>query len=101
MAEFEGRSYVQERWLKADFALLKAELGDRHGNLTYRMASRNFSPLMAMAAARTVVQVTRLVEPGGIEPEAVITPGIFVARVVEAPCPRQEEALIRAGAGYP
>ena len=101
VAEFEGRTYVQERWLKADFALLKAELGDRHGNLAYRLASRNFSPLMAMAAARTVVQVTRLVEPGGIDPEGVITPGIFVNRVVETPNPQQEEALIRAGADRP
>jgi len=101
VAEFEGRSYVQERWLKADYALIKAETGDSYGNLTYRMAARNFSSLMAAAADRTIVQVTRLVEPGGIDPEAVITPGIFVDTVVEVPDPQQEEELIRAGAHHP
>jgi 3-oxoadipate CoA-transferase, alpha subunit len=100
VAEFEGRSYVQERWLKADYALIKAE-GDSYGNLTYRMAARNFSSLMAAAADCTIVQVTRLVEPGGIDPETVITPGIFVDAVVEVPDPQQEEELIRAGAHNP
>lgn len=101
VAEFDGRSYVQERWLKADFTLIKAEKGDRLGNLTYRMAARNFAPLMAMAAARTIVQVSELVEPGAIDPETVITPGIFVDGVVEVPNPAQEEALNRANARYP
>lgn len=101
VAEFEGRPYVQERWLKADVALIKAELGDHYGNLTYRMAARNFSPLMAMAAARTVAQVTRAVDPGGIDPEHVVTPGIFVAGIVEVANPAQEEALNRAEAAYP
>ncbi len=99
--EFEGRPYVQERWLKADFALVKAHLGDRLGNLTYRMAARNFNPLMCMAAATTIVQVSRIVEPGEIDPEAVITPGIFVQGVVEVPNPAQEEDLNRAKAVYP
>lgn len=98
---FEGRSYVQERWLKADVALVKAHLGDRLGNLTYRMAGRNFNPLMCMAAARTVVQVSRIVEPGAIDPEQVITPGIFVQALVEVPNPQQEEDLNRAKAIYP
>ena len=98
VAEFEGRKYVQERWLKADVALIKAELADRMGNLTYRKAARNFSPLMAMAAKLTIVQAGRIVEPGGIDPEQVITPGIFVNRIVEVANPRQEEALLRAGA---
>lgn len=97
---FEGRSYVQERWLKADFAIVKGELGDPHGNLTYRLAGRNFNPLMCMAAARTIAQVSKVVEPGGIDPEQVITPGIFVDGVVEVPNPQQEEALIRAGEVY-
>jgi 3-oxoadipate CoA-transferase alpha subunit len=101
VAEFDGRSYVQERWLKADYALIKAETADSHGNLTYRMAARNFSPLMATAAERTIVQATRVVEPGAIEPEAVVTPGIFVDVVVEVANPQQEEALIRAGAHHP
>ena len=98
VAEFEGRTYVQERWLKADVALIKAELADRKGNLTYRKAARNFSPLMAMAADVTIVQATRIVEPGAIDPEHVVTPGIFVDRVVEVPNPTQEEALLRMGA---
>ncbi|AAL53886.1 3-oxoadipate CoA-transferase subunit a [Brucella melitensis bv. 1 str. 16M] len=100
IAEFDGRPYVQERWLKADFALVKAHLGDSHGNLTYRMAARNFNPLMCMAAAKTIVQVSRIVPLGGIEPENVITPGIFVDRVVEIANPQQEEELIRAGVAY-
>lgn len=98
---FEGRPYVQERWLKADVALVKAHVGDRLGNLTYRMAARNFNPLMCMAAARTIVQVSRIVEPGGIDPEAVVTPGIFVQGLVEVPDSAQEEALNRANARYP
>ncbi|UXO85885.1 3-oxoacid CoA-transferase subunit A [Brucella intermedia] len=100
IAEFDGRPYVQERWLKADFALIKAHLGDKHGNLTYRMAARNFNPLMCMAAARTIVQVSEIVPLGGIEPENVITPGIFVDSVVEVANPKQEEELIRAGVTY-
>jgi 3-oxoadipate CoA-transferase, alpha subunit len=87
--------------LKADFALIKAHLGDRLGNLTYRMAARNFNPLMCMAAACTIVQVSRIVEPGEIDPETVITPGIFVQGVVEVPHPAQEEDLNRAKAVYP
>lgn len=100
IAEFDGRPYVQERWLKADFALIKAHLGDKHGNLTYRMAARNFNPLMCMAVARTIVQVSEIVPLGGIEPENVITPGIFVDSVVEVANPKQEEELIRAGVTY-
>lgn len=98
---FEGRSYVRERWLKADYALVKAHVGDTLGNLTYRMAARNFGPLMCMAAATTIVQVSRIVAPGQIDPEAVITPGIFVQAVVEVPNPAQEEDLNRAKAVYP
>ncbi|NBO20755.1 MAG: 3-oxoacid CoA-transferase subunit A [Rhodobacteraceae bacterium] len=98
---FDGRAYVQERWLKADYALVKALAGDRLGNLTYRMAARNFNPLMCMAAAQTIAQVSRIVEPGGIDPEAVITPGIFVQGLVEVRNPAQEETLNRAGARYP
>ncbi|WP_435169758.1 3-oxoacid CoA-transferase subunit A [Falsirhodobacter sp. 1013] len=98
VAEFDGRPYVQERWLKADVALIKAHKGDTMGNLTYRLAARNFSPLMCMAAATTIVQVTELLEPGGIDPEQVVTPGIFVDHVVQVANPQQEEALIREGA---
>lgn len=98
---FDGRAYVQERWLKADYALVKAHLGDRLGNLTYRMAARNFNPLMCTAAATTIVQVSQIVEAGSIDPEAVITPGIFVQGVVEVANPAQEEVLNRANARYP
>ncbi|MFD9902021.1 3-oxoacid CoA-transferase subunit A [Mesorhizobium sp. NPDC059025] len=100
VAEFEGRSYVQERWLKADVALIKADLADRHGNLTYRKAARNFSPLMAMAARTTVAQAHAIVEPGGVDPEHVVTPGIFVDHVVKVTYAAQEEALIRQGVEY-
>lgn len=100
VAEFYGRHYVQERWLKADFALIKAELADPLGNLTYRKAARNFSPLMAAAAAVTIVQASRVVAAGEIDPEQVITPGLFVTHVVEVTDPQQEEALIRAGVAY-
>ncbi|MDC9826208.1 3-oxoacid CoA-transferase subunit A [Devosia sp. ZB163] len=100
IAEFEGRHYVQERWLKADAALIKAELADLLGNLTYRKAARNFSPLMAAAAKLTIVQASRIVAPGEIDPEHVITPGIFVDRIVEVADPQQEEALMRDGVAY-
>lgn len=100
VAEFDGKHYVQERWLKADAALIKAEVADTMGNLTYRKAARNFSPLMAAAAKLTIVQATRIVAPGEIDPEQVVTPGIFVNRVVEVADPKQEEALTRAGVAY-
>lgn len=100
-AEFDGKLYVQERWLKADIALVKAEKGDAIGNLTYRMAARNFNPLMAMAAEITIAQVSELVPVGDIDPELVVTPGIFVNRVVKCSMPQQEEDLNRNGAIYP
>ena len=100
-AEFDGKMYVQERWLKADFALIKGEMGDPLGNLTYRMAARNFNPVMATAAAVTIAQVSRVVAPGEIDPEQVVTPGIYVKHVVEVPNPAQEEALNRQEAVYP
>lgn len=99
--EFEGRAYVRERWLKADYALIKAHRGDRLGNLTFNKAARNFNPLMAMAASVTIVQVSEIVEPGAIDPESVVTPGIFVQGLVEVADPAQEEELNRANATYP
>ncbi|KQS83508.1 MULTISPECIES: 3-oxoacid CoA-transferase subunit A [unclassified Rhizobium] len=100
VAEFEGRMYVQERWLKADFALIKAHVGDTHGNLTYNKAARNFNPLMCMAAARTIVQASKIVPVGSIDPEHVVTPGIYVDGIVEISHPKQEEDLIRSGVAY-
>src|SRR5579872_7324045 len=80
--EFDGRIYLMERALKADFALVKAWKGDRLGNLVYRKTARNFNPMMAAAAAITIAEIEHLVEPGEIEPDQVITPGIYVKRVV-------------------
>jgi 3-oxoacid CoA-transferase A subunit len=81
--EFEGRMYVMERWLRADFALVKAWKGDRLGNLVYRHTARNFNPMMAMAGTITVAEVEELVEPGELEPDHVHTPGIFVHRIFQ------------------
>lgn len=81
----DGRNYVLEMPLHADVALIKAENGDRWGNLTYRKAARNFGPIMAMAAKTTIAQVKRIVELGELDPEHIITPGIFVQRVVAVP----------------
>ena len=98
--EFDGKSYVLERWLRADFAIVKAAKGDTHGNLTYRLAGRNFNPLMCMAADKTIAQVSQIVAPGDIDPEQVVTPGVFVDGVVAVPDPQQEEVLIRTGVEY-
>lgn len=81
--EIEGRMYVLESPIHADYALIKAERGDRWGNLTYRMTARNFGPVMAMAAKITVASVHEIVELGSLDPEAVVTPGLFVQRVVQ------------------
>lgn len=79
--EIDGRHYVLEYPIRADYALIKAHRGDRWGNLVYRKAARNFGPIMAMAAAVTVAEVSELVPLGELDPEAVVTPGIFVQRV--------------------
>jgi 3-oxoacid CoA-transferase subunit A len=81
--EFDGKSYVMERWLKADFALIKAWKGDRHGNLVYRKTARNFNPMMATAARITIAEVEELVEPGELAPDAIMTPGVYVKRIVK------------------
>ena len=80
---FDGVGYVLEQPLKGDFAFVKAQFGDRWGNLVYRYAGRNFGTVMAMAAETTVAQVDRIVELGELAPEHVMTPGIFVQRVIE------------------
>lgn len=81
--EFDGRAYLLERGLTADFALVKAWRGDRLGNLVYRKTAQNFNPMMAAAARITIAEVEELVEPGAIEPDHVITPGIYVKRIVQ------------------
>jgi 3-oxoadipate CoA-transferase alpha subunit len=80
--EIDGRGYVFERPLSADVALIKAHVADRAGNLVYRKTARNFGPIMATAATTTVVQVHEVVPTGALDPEVVVTPGIFVDRVV-------------------
>lgn len=83
--EINGRMYVLEQPIHADVALIKAEKGDRWGNLTYRMTARNFGPVMASAAALTIASVHEIVELGSLDPEAVVTPGLFVQSVVKVP----------------
>jgi len=79
----QGRHYVLEYPIRADYALIKAEKADRWGNLVYRKAARNFGPIMAMAATCAIAQVSKVVELGELDPEAIVTPGIFVQRVVQ------------------
>ena len=90
----DGRGYVLEAPIHADFALIKAERGDRWGNLTYRMTARSFGPIMAMAARVAVASVHEVVELGELDPEAVVTPGLFVQRVVRI------ERAITPAAGF-
>ncbi|MGZ5888366.1 MAG: 3-oxoacid CoA-transferase subunit A [Ramlibacter sp.] len=90
--EIDGRMHVFESPIHADLALVKAERGDRWGNLTYRMAARNFGPVMAMAARRTVATVHEIVPLGALDPEAIVTPGIFVSHIV-----RIARTVTRAG----
>jgi 3-oxoadipate CoA-transferase alpha subunit len=90
----DGRMYVLESPIHADFALIKAERGDRWGNLTYRMTARNFGPVMAMAARTTVATVHEVVELGALDPECVTTPGLFVQRLVRV------ERVPTSGGGF-
>ena len=81
--EFDGKRYVMERWLRADFALVKAWKGDHAGNLIYRKTARNFNPMMATAAKVTIAEVEELVPPGTLDPDAIVTPGIYVQHIFE------------------
>ncbi|RZU00717.1 3-oxoacid CoA-transferase subunit A [Rivibacter subsaxonicus] len=90
--EIDGRMYVLEHPIHADLALIKAERADRWGNLTYRMTARNFGPIMASAARRTVVEVPEIVPLGALDPEAIVTPGVFVHAVVQV-----ERRITQAG----
>ena len=90
--EINGKHYVLEYPIYGDVALIKAEKGDRWGNLTYRMSARNFGPVMAMASKFTVASVHEIVALGTLDPEAVVTPGIFVSKVV-----RVERQITKAG----
>lgn len=93
---FNGRDHIMEHALEADVALVKAEAADRWGNLTYRKAARNFGPIMCMAARRSIVQVRRFVELGALDPETIVTPGIFVDQTILVAEPADEQALIAA-----
>ena len=80
---FAGRTYLMEEALHADFALIKAWKGDRSGNLVYRKTARNFNPMMATAARVTIAEVEELVEPGELDPDAIVTPGVYVDRIIQ------------------
>ncbi|GAA1897581.1 3-oxoacid CoA-transferase subunit A [Williamsia serinedens] len=83
--EIDGRTHVLEYPIRGDVALIRAHTADRMGNLVYRKTARNFGPVMATAAARTIVEVTDIVETGSLDPESVVTPSIYVDRIVEVP----------------
>ncbi len=84
-AEFDGETYVQERGIVGDLAIIHAWMGDTEGNLVYRRTARNFNPVMATAAKLTVAQVEHLVQPGDLDPDHIVTPGIFVKRLIQCP----------------
>ncbi len=92
---------VLEFGIRADFTLIKGRRADTHGNVVYHRTARNFAPPMATAAGITVVQVAEVVDAGQLDAESIVTPGIFVDRIVHVPSPQQESALIAAGARYP
>ena len=98
---FDGRDYVLEHGLTGDFAIIKCRVADTHGNLLYNMTARNFSPVMAMAAETTIAQASQVVAPGELDPESVVTPGIFVDRVVAVANPAYESELVAKGSSYP
>lgn len=81
--EFDGRTYLMERWLRADISVVKAHLGDHFGNLVYRKTARNFNPMMAQAGTITIAEVEELVPTGQIEPDQVHTPGVFVQYIFQ------------------
>ena len=101
LRKFGDKYYVLEHWLPADVALVKADIADRQGNLTYNKTARNFGPIMSMAADLTIVQARQIVNAGDINPEQVVTPGIFVNQVVHIPNPEHENDLLQAGRTYP
>ena len=97
---YNCEEYVLEEPLHADVALVKADLADRWGNLTYRLAARNFGPIMCTAAKTTIVQARQIVALGDIPPEPVVPHGIYVDRIVEVPGPASERELIENGVHY-
>ncbi|MGZ2372013.1 3-oxoacid CoA-transferase subunit A [Ancylomarina sp. YFZ004] len=98
---FESKSCVMEYAIKADFSLVKCEAADRYGNLIYNKTARNFGPIMCTAANNTIVQTRKIVELGEIDPECVVTPGIFVKKLVEVNHPADEAKLVSENRRYP
>ncbi len=98
---FKGQEYVLEYGIKADFALVKAETADRYGNLLYHATARNFGPIMCTASKVAIVQAKKIVEAGRIDPETVVTPGIFVQKVIEINNPVDESQLVEEEMSYP
>ncbi len=99
--EFNGQTYVMEYGIRADFALVKCLHADRYGNLVYNKTARNFGPIMCTAANTAIVQAKKIVKVGAIDPECVVTPGIFVKKVVEVANPEEESKLVREERSYP
>ena len=98
---FNGKKYILETALHADFAFVKADKADRYGNLTFNKTARNFNPVMCMAANQSIVQVRDIIEPHQTNPEEVITPGIFVNKIIKIENPIVESKAIAEGLIYP
>lgn len=98
---FNEKEYVLEYGIKADFSLVKCETADRYGNLLYHATARNFGPIMCTASDVTIVQAKNIVEAGDIDPEIVVTPGIFVKKVIEINNPADESVLVANEMKYP
>tara|TARA_B110000259_G_scaffold75649_1_gene88868 strand:- start:122 stop:835 length:714 start_codon:yes stop_codon:yes gene_type:complete len=98
---FNGKKYILETALHADFAFVKADKADRYGNLTFNKTARNFNPVMCMAANQSIVQVRDIIEPYQTNPEEVITPGIFVDKIIKIQNPIVESKAIAEGLIYP
>ena len=98
---FNGKTYVLEHALNADFSLVKCFAADKYGNLIYNKTARNFGPIMCMAAKNSIVQAKKILELGQIDPECVVTPGIFVKKLVEISNPADESLLVAQKRRYP
>jgi 3-oxoadipate CoA-transferase alpha subunit len=99
--QFDGRDYVLEPAIVADFALIKCSRADRLGNLVYNKTARNFSPVMATAARTTIVQTEQYVAAGEIDPETIVTPALYTNRIIEVTESLQESNLVAEGVSYP
>jgi len=98
---FNNKKYILEEALSADFAFIKADVADRYGNLTFNKTARNFNPIMCMAAKQSLIQTKKIIEPDETNPEHVITPGIFVQKIIQVENPIVESNAIEEGIIYP